>query len=145
MTRLLTIVCSVLSLTALTSAALADTDNEVEARKVALGLAGAFSNDGFKIRDGYWTGSVKPGEPALVAVNLYAGNQYWFSVGSADKESKLAVRLHDEAGRPLPTDNYEEDEKAAAGFSPEISGQYFVSVAPSAGDASTYCLVYSYK
>jgi len=145
MTRLLTIICSVAAMSVITSAALADTDNEVEARKVALGLAGAFSNDGFKIRDGYWTGSVKAGERAVVAVNLYAGNQYWFSVGSSDEASKLAVRLHDEAGRPLPTDNYEEEEKAAAGFSPDVSGQYFVSVAPTSGDASTYCLVYSYK
>jgi hypothetical protein len=31
----------------------ADTDAEVSARKDALELAGAFGNDGFKIRDGH--------------------------------------------------------------------------------------------
>jgi len=50
----------------------ADTDAEVAARKEALDLAGAFTNDGFKIRDGHWCGTIKPHEHALVAVNLYA-------------------------------------------------------------------------
>ena len=130
---------------ALASTALADTDSEVAARRVALDLAGAFSNDGFKIRDGHWAGAVKSGDRAVVAVNLYAGNQYWFSVGKGDKASKFSVRLHDENGRVLTTDNYEEEDKSAVGFSPDVSGQYFVSVAPTEGETSTYCLVYSYK
>ena len=46
----------------------AETDAEVNARKDALDVAGAFSNDGFKIRDGHWCGVVKPHEHALVAV-----------------------------------------------------------------------------
>ena len=54
----------------------AQTDSEVEARKTALDLAGAFTNDGFKIRDGHWCGTIKPHDHALIAVNLYAGNQY---------------------------------------------------------------------
>ena len=137
--------CSFLAGAAFASSAVADTDSEVGARRVALDLAGAFSNDGFKIRDGHWAGAVKAGERAVVAVNLYAGNQYWFSVGSDDKASKAAVRLHDENGRVLTTDNYEDEDKSAVGFSPDVSGQYFVSVAPTEGDTSTYCLVYSYK
>ena len=35
---------------------LADTDAEVNARKNALDVAGAFTNDGFKLRDGHWCG-----------------------------------------------------------------------------------------
>ena len=122
----------------------AEGDAETEARKVALDLAGAFSNDGFKIRDGHWTGPAKPNEPAVVAVNLYAGNQYWFSVG-ADQAKKIAVRVYDENGQPMSAESYEDEEKAAAGFSPTLSGQYYVSIAPSEGDTGTFCLVYSYK
>ena len=62
----------------------ADTDAEVNARKDALELAGAFGNDGFKIRDGHSCGVLKPHDHALIAVNLYAGNQYWFSVGTTE-------------------------------------------------------------
>ena len=143
-TRWLTTLLSVaLATTALTSA-LADNDAEVEARRVALDLAGAFSNEGFKIRDGYWAGPAKAEAPAVVAVNLYAGNQYWFSVG-AHQAKKVSVRVYDENGQPMNAEGYEDEEKAAAGFSPTTSGQYFVSIAPSEGDGGIFCLVYSYK
>ena len=123
----------------------AETDSEVEARKTALDLAGAFTNDGFKMRDGHWCGTIKPHELALIAVNLYAGNQYWFSVGAIEPAKKIAVSLYDEAGKQVATENYNSGEKAAAGFSPTNSGQYFVSIDLVEGAASSFCLVYSYK
>jgi hypothetical protein len=123
----------------------ADTDAEVNARKDALELAGAFSNDGFKIRDGHWCGTLKPHDHALIAVNLYAGNQYWFSVGTTEPVKKVALSVYDETGKKLPAENYENEEKAAAGFEPENSGQYFVSVDLLEGQEGSFCLVYSYK
>jgi hypothetical protein len=123
----------------------AQSDSEVAAHRVALELAGAFSNDGFKIRDGHWTGFVKQGEQAVIAVNLYAGNEYWFSVGADRPLAKLAVQVFDENGRLVPSEPFVGDDKAAAGFSPDISGQYFVSIAPIEGAADAFCLVYSYK
>ena len=106
----------------------ADTDAEVSARRDALELAGAFGNDGFKIRDGHSCGVLKAHDHALIAVNLYAGNQYWFSVGTAEPLKKVAVSLYDETGNHMTTENLSEGDKAAAGFAPENSGQYFVSV-----------------
>jgi hypothetical protein len=124
----------------------AETDDEVEARKQALDLTGAFQNDGFKLRDGHWAGQIKPAERALIAVNLYAGNQYWFSAAAAnDKAKKLAVDVYDEGGKPMTTESYNEGERASAGFSPTTSGQYFVAVSLVEGEPSTVCLVYSYK
>ena len=124
----------------------AENDQEVEAHKVALDTAGAFSNDGFKIRDGHWAGQIKPHDRALIAVNLYAGNQYWFSIGAGDKAKKIDVDLYDEAGKKVVTESYNSGgPKAAAGFSPTSSGQYFVSVGLLDGEPSTFCLVYSYK
>src|SRR6202040_1890786 len=92
----------------------AETDEEVEAHKLVLDLTGAFSNDGFKLRDGHWTGTIKPQEHALVAVNLYAGNQYWFSAAANAKAKKIAVELYDETGRPLTTDSYNDGERESA-------------------------------
>ncbi len=124
----------------------AETDEEVEAHKQVLDLTGAFTNEGFKLRDGHWAGQIKPAERAVIAVNLYAGNQYWFSAAAANtKAKKIAVDLYDEAGKPLPTEVYNEAEKASAGFSPTTSGQYFVAVSLLEGEATTFCLVYSYK
>ena len=123
----------------------ADTDAEVNARKDALELAGAFGNDGFKIRDGHSCGVLKPHDHALIAVNLYAGNQYWFSVGTTEPLKKVAVRLYDESGKQMNTENLDEGNKAAVGFAPENSGQYFVSVDSVEDQEGSFCLVYSYK
>jgi hypothetical protein len=124
----------------------AQTDEEVEARKQVLDLTGAFSNEGFKLRDGHWAGQIKPAERAVIAVNLYAGNQYWFSAAAANaKAKKIAVDVYDEAGKPMTTEVFNEGERASAGFSPTASGQYFVAVSLVEGEPSTVCLVYSYK
>ena len=123
----------------------AETDEEVEAHKLVLDLTGAFTNEGFKLRDGHWAGVIKPAEHALIAVNLYAGNQYWFSAAANTKAKKIAVDLYDESGKPVVTESYNEGEKASAGYTPPTSGQYFVSVSLLEGEPTTFCLVYSYK
>jgi len=123
----------------------AQTDEEVEAHKLVLDLTGAFSNDGFKLRDGHWTGTIKPQEHALIAVNLFAGNQYWFSAAANAKAKKISVEVYDESGKLMVTEPYNSGDKASAGFSPTSSGQYFVSIGLLEGEATTFCLVYSYK
>ena len=123
----------------------AETDAEVNARKDALELAGAFANDGFKIRDGHSCGTLKPHDRALVAVNLYAGNQYWFSVGTVEPVKKVAIGVFDETGKQMTTESYSNEDKAAAGFEPENSGQYFVAIDLVEGQEGSFCLVYSYK
>jgi hypothetical protein len=139
--------CVFVSLFALSTIVIlrADTDAEVAARKDALELAGAFSNDGFKIRDGHSCGVLKPHDHALITVNLYAGNQYWFSVGTTEPLKKVAVSVYDETGKQVTTENFSNGEKAAAGFAPEKSGQYFVSVDSVTDQEGSFCLVYSYK
>lgn len=134
-----------LTLAATTAFSAPESDSEVNAHKAALDLAGAFSNEGFKIRDGHWAGTIKPHDHALIAVNLYAGNQYWFSVGATDMAKKLAVNVYDETGKLVQTESYNEGDKAAAGFSPTSSGQYYVLVDLVDGNESSVCLVYSYK
>ena len=123
----------------------AESDKDVEAHKAVLDLSGAFTNDGFKIRDGHWSGTLKPGERVLVAVNLYAGNQYWFAVGSVEPAKKVDVAVYDETGKLVTTEGYNEGERAAAGFSPTSSGQYYISVGLLEGGESSFCLVYCYK
>jgi len=121
-------------------------DDEVEAHKVALDLAGAFSNDGFKLRDGNWSGPIHPKESLFIQVNLYAGNQYWFCAGATDKAKKLQVSVFDEDGQPAQdVQSYQDGVKAGAGFSPSVSGAYIVRVQEIEGAPASFCLLYSYK
>jgi hypothetical protein len=125
--------------------AMAATDNEVQARSGALEVAGAFSNDGFKIRDGYWSDTISPKESKLIEVNLYAGNQYWFITAASDAAKHLSVRVYNENGKPISTEPYENNAKSAAGFSPQYSGPYYVRVSELEGAPAAFCLLYSYK
>ena len=126
------------------AAAWAATDAEVAAHEAVLDLAGAFTNDGFKLRDGTYSGTLAKGASVLVQVNLYAGNAYWFSVATADPATDVTIALYDETGKLLKTDTYSDAHRAAAGFSPDASGPYYVRIA-NPGPPATYCLIYSYK
>lgn len=136
---------ALLCVCAFTLTAFAETDEEVAARQQALDLAGAFSNDGFKIRDGHWSGSFAPHEKKLFAVNLYAGNQYWFSAGTPGAAKKLTIEIFNETGAPVTTDKFHADGKAAAGFSAANSGQFFVRIGLEEDAPAAVCLIYSYK
>jgi hypothetical protein len=120
-------------------------DEAVAARRAALELAGAFSNDGFKLRDGHWIGEGKKGAPALIRVNLYAGNEYWFSAASSAAGGNLTVSLHDETGAAVEFEPFADGPKAAAGFSPEVSGPYFLKIEWDGAAPASLCALYSYK
>ncbi len=125
-----------------------ESEGQVAARETALEMAGAFSNDGYKIRDGHWAGTFQPHEAKVVVVNLYAGNQYYFSLGASDKAKKVSVIVYDEAGKKVADEqDFQDPDKirAAAGVSPVASGPYFVSVEVLDGAPADFCLLYSYK
>ena len=123
----------------------ADTDDQTKAHSEVLDLAGAFQNDGFKLRDGTWYAKVSQGHPQTLQVNLYSGNAYWFSVAGAEGSPGPTVSVFDDHGNPVEVQTYQKDNKAAAGFSPDASGLYYVEVSSSAQAATTFCLIYSYK
>jgi|SRR5206468_10551418 len=128
-----------------TSRGFAEIDDQVAARSDVIDLAGAFQNDGFKIRDGNFFGQVSKDHSQVIAVNLYSGNAYWFSASTAKKSDKLKVSLYDDSGKPVTYLPYQSGPRAAAGFSPDASGLYYVKVALEEGQPATFCLIYSYK
>jgi len=142
MKRLLLSLALVLGTTVLFGA---DTDDQTKAHSEVLDLAGAFQNDGFKLRDGTWYAQVSQGRPQTLQVNLYSGNAYWFSAAGAEGSTGLTVSVFDDHGNPVEVQSYQKDNRAAAGFSPDASGLYYVEVSSSAQAATTFCLIYSYK
>jgi hypothetical protein len=120
-------------------------ETDVSARSKALELAGAFSNDGYKIRDGYWPGEIEPNRPQFLEVNLFSGNEYWFSAAINPPGRKIAVAVFNEIGKPTDFQTYEDGQVAAAGFVPEVSGRYYVKLTLLEGEKAQFCLLYSYK
>jgi hypothetical protein len=120
-------------------------EGDVSARSKALELAGAFSNDGYKIRDGYWPGEIEPNRPQFLEVNLFSGNEYWFSAAANAPGRKVAVSVFNEKGNPVDFQTYEDGQVAAAGFLPDVSGRYYVKLTLLEGEKAQFCLLYSYK
>lgn len=120
-------------------------DNEAAARRGALELAGAFSNDGYKIRDGFWYASVEADRPVLLKVNLFAGNEYWFCASGLPPARALDVIIFDSTGNVIDQQEYHDGTRAAVGVEPTVSGEYYVQVSLTAGEKSEFCLLYCYK
>ena len=120
-------------------------DEEVAMRSDVLDLAGAFQNDGFKIRDGVWYAKTSKDHAATIEVNLYSGNAYWFSVAGPKSVTGLKISIYDNAGHPVSSEPYGSENKAASGFSPDASGLYYVTVSSDAPQPTSFCLIYSYK
>ncbi len=122
-----------------------DSDVAVHARQKAMEVAGAFSNDGFKLRDGYWTSSLNPKETQVIEVNLFRGNEYWFTIATASLGSQWNITAFDETGKKVEGQEYKDDGVAAIGIEPPASGRYFLRVELLEGNAAQFCLLYSYK
>ncbi len=142
----------IILLLALSSAALraqtegaANNDPVFTARTRALDVAGAFSNDGYKLRDGFW--ALSPGDPVVpLEVFLFAGNYYWFTAATAAPTypaGSLQVQIFNEAGELISGETYEDQGIFALGVAPTETGPYYLRVKAPA--ASTFALVYSYK
>lgn len=114
-------------------------------RSAALELVGAFANDGYKVRDGYWFQELSADKPSVLEVNLFAGNEYWFCAAIHTPGRRIAISVFDESGRIVDQQSYTDGPRGAAGFEPVISGRYFVRVSLAEGDPAPFTLVYSYK
>lgn len=120
-------------------------DTAVICRRAAFDLAGAWTNDGFRLREHSWSGTLPDGKPALAQVSLFAGNHYWFTAATNAASTHLSVEVYEKSGTPVNTEIYRDGPLAAARFSPEASGTYLIGVSESGGTAIPFCLVYSYK
>jgi len=124
-----------------------------ESRRLALETAGAFLNDGFRIRDGEWKGTLSKGVPLFLQVTLFAGEIYWFVAASPAQGGALRVTVYDSFGKAFKGEQWKDPNgdggaRSAAGVAPEKSGKYFVGVElleqPNVPSAD-FSLVYAYK
>lgn len=124
----------------------APANDRVPALRVRLhDLAGALANDGFKLRDRVWSGRIEGGKPSRLAVNLFAGNHYWFCAAATPEVKALKVSLFDAKGQHVETLEHAEAGLAAAGLTSPATGEYFIQVETTDGTAGEFCLLYLFK
>ena len=136
---------SLLAVAILFNATRASGDSAIPCRRAALELAGAWSNDGFRLRERSWDGILPAGKPAFARVNLLLGNRYWFSAATNAASTALALNIYTETGTPVAAEIHQDGPLVAAGFAPPQSGSYLIAVSESHGTPVPFCLIYSYK
>lgn len=128
-----------------TAAAAAQKDKEPLLRARVLEFAGALGNEGFKVRDDFWTAHLEGGASARLAVNLFAGNHYWFCAAAPERSPEIKLSLFDPRGEPVKTNDHKSADLAAAGVTATTTGRYVVQVENTGGAAADICLVYLFK
>lgn len=111
----------------------------------ALEVASDQKSLGYHLRDGFWSGPLDNENPVVIAVHLFAGNDYWFSAANLDPNTNLKISLFDRWGNPAGGRESEGKGHATAGISPVRSGRYYVRLAMTEGDKAETCMVYSFK
>jgi hypothetical protein len=114
-------------------------------RSKAIEIAGAPPESGYIARDGFWLGTLEKQKPVVLAVNLFAGNEYRFSAANLDPATQLRVSVFDGEGRPTGSENPLESSGATASVAPLRNGRHFVRLLMTEGDKAETCMVYFYK
>lgn len=120
-------------------------DPSVPLRARLMDLGGALANEGFRSRDGFWSGRLEPGKPRRLAVNLFAGNQYWFCAAVGQPGEGPAIALYDPQGQAVKGLVYDAEGLAAVGVTAGTTGRYVVEVKAPHGAACDFCLIYLFK
>ena len=109
------------------------------------GLGGALSNQGFRLRDGFWAGRLEKTQPQYLTVNLFAGNHYWFCATTTEVDNGLKLTLFDPEGDPVPVLEHEEEGMVAGGVTAGTTGGYIVQLETFRGPPTEFCLLYLFK
>jgi len=125
--------------------AVARAEPEPGLRAALYEVAGALGNEGFKVRDGIWSGKLEAGAPQRLVVNLFAGNHYWFLATAGAGVRGLELSLFDSAGRPVPVISEGPPGMAVAGVTAGATGQYFLQIGSVGGPAADFRLLYLFK
>jgi hypothetical protein len=119
-------------------------DPVVPLRARLLDFSTVLSNEGFRLRDSFWSGRLEAGKPRRLAVNLFAGNSYWFCAAGTP-EARPVVALYDPQGEPVTGLVYDGDGLTAVGVTAGATGRYVVEVKAPRGAAADFCLIYLFK
>ena len=114
-------------------------------RSRALELAADSKSHGYALRDGFWSGTLEKDQPVVIAVQLFAWNDYSFSTAHLDPGSRIRISIFDRWGYKVGSDGSADETSATAGISAVRSDRYFIRLELTEGDKAATCMVYSYK
>jgi hypothetical protein len=119
-----------------------------DALAFALEAAAPYVKEGFTVREDYWGGDLPVKTTKAIVHQLFKGNEYWFWMGSDEKQAKISVHVYDSEGnlaevQVLP----QKPHFAGARVVPKKTGSYYiiVEVEKSPQERTTWALAYGFR
>ena len=103
--------------------------------------------EGYLVRQEYWAGALVTKQPSVVKHQLFAGNSYWFWIGSDEDSAQVTVHLYDPSGKLAEAESWQRGNMAAARIVPKKTGTYLIvfSVEQSKAKKNRWALAYGFK
>jgi len=103
--------------------------------------------EGYLVRQEYWAGALAAKQPSVVKHQLFAGNSYWFWLGSDEDSAQVTVHVYDPKGKLADAESWQRGNTAAVKIVPKTTGTYFVvfSIEQSKAKKTRWALAYGYK
>ena len=118
-----------------------------DAHSRAMEAATAAVKDGYLVRQEYWAGALATKQPSVVKHQLFAGNSYWFWLGSDEDSAQVTVHVYDPSGKLADKESWQHGNTAAVKIVPKKTGTYFIvfSVEQSKAKKNRWALAYGFK
>ena len=118
-----------------------------DAHSMALEMATPYVEKGFKVRQDYWKGDVKPGAAQRITAQLFKGNEYWFWLGCNADECEITLKVLDQQGRAVETETKSSKSAVGVRLLPPKTGSYVLvfTIKVLSSDPARWALAYGYR
>ncbi|MDQ3622915.1 MAG: hypothetical protein M3463_10560 [Verrucomicrobiota bacterium] len=118
-----------------------------DALSFALEAAEPYVKEGFTVREDYWGGDLAAKQTKAIVHQLFKGNEYWFWMGTDNKNAKISIHVYDSEGNLAEVEAWQKPHFAAVRVVPKKTGSYYliVEVEKSPTERTTWSLAYGFK
>ncbi len=118
-----------------------------DALSFALEAADPYVKEGFTVREDYWGGDLPVKRTKAIVHQLFKGNEYWFWMGTDQKNAKVSVHIYDSEGNLAEVESWQRPHMSAARIVPKKTGSYYlmVEIEKSPGERTYWSLAYGFR
>ncbi len=118
-----------------------------EAHDYTMQAATPFVEQGFIVREDYWNGEVKSGQPLAITHQLFKGNEYAFWLGTSQEGVALDMKVFDEKNQPVQIKATSDKYSMSVRVNPPKTGTYRIvfGLTSKKEPALLWALAYGYR
>lgn len=118
-----------------------------DALSFALEAADPYVKEGFTVREDYWGGDMPVKQTKAIVHQLFKGNEYWFWMGTDQKNAKVSIHVYDSEGNLAEVEHFQKPHMSAARVIPKKTGTYYlmVEIEKSPDERTYWSLAYGFR